>query len=368
MVDVVTSWLASGQPAILNGIVVSPRRLDDLSPIPLLASGEQALSVYLIDDKDNGWILKKFLPESQPDSGYVKAIQGLIPRKTGFESGFGRQVLQSSSVSGSGYCEAQFLTWIDGAILMPQVMAPTWAEVSTAIREGAAVLSRVEKLLLCQRLAETVGVLESTGLAHRDLSSTNLMMDTLNIEIHLIDWDSLYHASLPWPVNTTCGTRGYLAPFITVDTIEDAHASWQANSDRFAMTVLNVELLTASDGLSSSSGSSPHAGSQNRSGSSIDAMRQSLRRWFPAAVGFLDAALAARSFAECPSPSEWTELAERELSSSDQTTWDEATAQAVEVESLYTADYEPHFVEVNKSAFVKINLGYFVRAPMARGR
>ena len=64
MVDVITSWLGSGQPAILNDIVVRPRRLDDLSPMPLMASGEQSLLFYLIDDEDKGWILKKFLPET----------------------------------------------------------------------------------------------------------------------------------------------------------------------------------------------------------------------------------------------------------------------------------------------------------------
>ena len=298
----------------------------------------------------------------------MEAIQGLIPRKAGFESGVGRQVLRSLSASGSGYCGAEFLAWIDGSILMPQVISPTWAEVSTAIREGTVVISRVEKLLLCQRLGETVGLLESAGLSHRDLSSTNLMMDTLNIEIHLIDWDSLYHASLDWPINTTCGTRGYLAPFVTVDGIEDARATWQPNSDRFALTVLTVELLTASEGLSFSSGLPLQDDSQKRSGRSIDAVRESLRRSFPAAVELLNAALTARSFAECPSPSEWIDLAERELSRNDQTTWDEANAQAVEIESLYTADYQPHFVEVNKSAFVRINQGLFVGAPAANGR
>lgn len=345
MVEVITSWLESGQPAILNDVVVNPRRVDDLSPMPLIARGEQALSFYLIDDERKGWILKKFLPESQPDGAYVRAIQGLIPRKTGFESGFGRQVLRSPGEPGLGYSEAEFLAWIDGAILMPQVMSSTWAEISTAIREGTTVISRVEKLLLCQRLGETVGLLESAGLSHRDLSSTNVMMDILNVEVHLIDWDSIYHASLNWPINTTCGTRGYVAPFVTVAGIEDARSTWQHNADRFALAVLNAELLTAADG---------------QSFSGIDKAREILRRSFPAAVKLLDATLTANSFAECPGPTEWIDFAEGELSSSDQTTWDEAHAQAVDVESLYAAEYQPHFVEVNNSAFVRINQGAFV--------
>jgi len=56
------------------------------------------------------------------------------------------------------------------------------------------------------------------------------------------------------------------------------------------------------------------------------------------------------------------------LSSSDQSTWDEADAQAVEVESLYAADYELGLVEINQSAFVSMNQSALVRAPAARQR
>ena len=94
MVDVIQSWLGSGLYAVLNGIAVRPRRIDELSPMPMAARGEQASSYYLFDDEDRGWILKKFFRETQPDSVYVNAIQELIPQKPGFESGFGRQVLQ----------------------------------------------------------------------------------------------------------------------------------------------------------------------------------------------------------------------------------------------------------------------------------
>lgn len=363
MVDVIQTWLGSGQPAILNDVVVWPRRLDELSPAPLLATAEQASSYYLIDEENQGWILKKFFPETQLDSAYVEAIQGLIPKRPGFESGFERQVLQSSSASDFGYSAPEFLVWIEGAILMPQVMSPTWAEVAASIRERSAALSRVERLLLCRKLSEIVGLLESAGLAHRDLSGANVMMDPLNIEIHLIDWDSLFHASLELPANATCGTRGYVAPFVMVDGGLDVHATWQHNSDRFALTALNVELLTASAGLYVGSGIPLPDDSPDRSARSLEALRESLRRSFPGAVDLMVAAVAARSFVDCPSPSEWIDLAERELASSDQTTWDEASTQAAEVEELYTADYQPHFVKINKSAFVRINQGAFVRAP-----
>jgi serine/threonine protein kinase len=366
MVDVIQSWLGSGEYAVLNDTVVKPCRLDEMSPAPLMARGKQGSAYYLIDDQGESWILKKFFPETQPDNAYLETIQALVPRRPGFESGIERQVLRSSSVSGLGYSETEFLAWVEGAILMPQVMSPTWSEVAASIREGSAGLSRVERLLLCQKLSEMVGWLESAGLAHRDLSSTNVMLDSLNVEVHLIDWDSLYHASLEMPVNTTLGTDGYIAPFITTDGIEDPGATWQQNSDRFGLTVLNVELLLTTAGPSLSGSLPLQEDSPNPSGRSLDEARERLRRSFPAAVEFLNATLAARSFAECPSPSEWIELTEKELSTSEQTTWDEANAPAVEAASRYAADYEPHFVAVNTSAFVRINHAAFVRAPAAR--
>jgi serine/threonine protein kinase len=366
MVDVIESWLASGQYAVINDVAVIPRRLDDLSPVPLTTKGEQAFAYYLIDDLDKGWVLKKFFPETRPDDSYLDAIQTLIPERPGFESGFERDVLRSSSVSSTAYSQADFRTWIDGSILMPQVMVSSWADLSDSIRQGDAVLSRVERLLLCQKLAEIVGWLESAGLAHRDLSNTNVMMDALNIEIHLIDWDSLYHSTLEMPANTSCGTQGYIAPFVNDSGTGDIRTSWQENADRFALARLNVEIMVMGAGLSIREISIDQNELQNRTGKRLEAVRGSLRHISPTAVEFLDAAITARSFAECPSPSDWIELAERELASSGQTIWDRESSAAVEEEKIYAADYEPHFVEFNESAFVKIDRGAFVKAPAAR--
>jgi serine/threonine protein kinase len=332
----------------------------------MVSRGEQGSSYYLVDDDDNGWVLKKFFRETEPDNAYVEAIQAMIPEKTGFESGFGRKVLRTSSVSSLGYAHPDFQDWIDGTILMPQVTSPTWAELSVSIREGSAVLSRVERLLLCQKLSEMVGWLESAGLAHRDLSSTNIMMDVLNIEIHLIDWDSLYHSTLEMPPNTSCGTQGYIAPFVKDSGAAEVRASWQESADRFALAMLNVELRVIGAGLSIREMSIDQDELQNRAGKRLESVRTNLRHISPTAVELLDAAITARSFAECPSPTDWIELAETELASSGQNTWDRESSAAVDEEKIYAADYEPHFVEINGSAFVKIDRRAFVKAPAAR--
>jgi hypothetical protein len=362
MVDVIQSWLSSRQYAVLEGIAVMPRPLDDMSPAPLMTRGEQGSIYYLVDESHRGWVLKKFLPDTQPDRAYSAAIQSLIPGRPGFESGFERQVLQSSSVSSSAYADPEFQAWIDGAVLMPQAMSSTWANLAASIREGT-ILSRVERLLLCQKLSERIGWLESLGLAHRDLSSTNVLIDSLSIEIHLIDWDSLYHSTLAMPSNTNCGTNGYLAPFVKGAGSEGAQASWLENSDRFALAILNVEVLIMGSSFPPAGEVIDQDDIYHRSGRGLRAVRDTLRRTSLAAAGLFDEALAARSFAECPGPSDWIVRFETELINSRDSTWDDAIPAAAEDESMYAADYDPHFVKVNPSALVKIDQRAFVKAP-----
>ncbi|MFY9620637.1 MAG: serine/threonine-protein kinase [Pyrinomonadaceae bacterium] len=366
MVDIVQSWLSSRRYAVLEGIAFIPRAVDDMSPLPLATKGEQGTAYYLTDENGRGWVLKKFFPEAQPDPAYSSAVQLLIPGRPGFESGFERQVLESSSVSSSAYADPEFQAWIDGAVLMPQVMSTTWADLAASIRDGAN-LSRVERLLLCQKLSEKIGWLESVGLAHRDLSSTNVLIDGLNIEVHLIDWDSLYHPTLAMPSNAGCGTKGYIAPFVRVGS-EAAQSTWLENSDRFALAILNVELLSMAAKV-------PPAGEligqddiYLRSGKGLRAVRDSLRHTFVRAVELMDAAIAARSFVECPNPSDWVDRIETELTNSRHSTWEEENASTAQSQAIYAADYEPHFVRINPSAFVNIDERAFVKAPAGGSR
>jgi len=361
MVDVIQSWLSSRRYALLEGVAVMPRPVDDMSPAPLMTKGEQGSTYYLVDESQKGWVLKKFFPDTQPDRAYSEAIQSLVPGRPGFESGVERQMLESSSVSSSAYADPDFQAWIDGAVLMPQVMSTTWAELAASIREGTT-LSKVERLLLCQKLSEKIGWLESVGLAHRDLSGTNVLIDSLNIEIHLIDWDSLYHPTLVMPSNATCGTTGYLAPFVKGAGSEGAQATWLENSDRFALAILNVEVLIMGSKFPPAGEVIDQDDIYHRSGRGLRVVRDTLRRTSLAAAELFDEALAARSFAECPGPSDWIVRLETELINSRDSTWDERIPAAAEDESIYAADYDPHFVKVNRSALVKIDQRAFVKA------
>lgn len=362
MTDVMHAWSGTGRQAVIDGVALRPRTADASSTVPLVTRGGRSLVYHLVDDNDAGWMLKKFLPGREPGRAYLGEMRALIPDRPGFESGFGQKVLDDLSVSASAYCEPEFRSWVGGAVLMRQVISPTWAELALSIREGAQVLSRVERLFLCARLSEKLEWLESAGLAHRDLSSTNVMIDPLNAEVHLIDWDGLFHATLPPPLNAAPGTEGYSAPFAGGS---GAAPAWQEHSDRFGLTILNAEILSVNAG-------SPRAGEgglfdqkdlDKRAGGTVSEIRGDLQRHFPGAAGLLDAALAARSYEECPSPTDWLNLTNRELPNSAQDVWGEEGSPDEDARSIYAAPYEPHFVEVNCAAFVRVDRKAFVKAP-----
>jgi serine/threonine protein kinase len=365
MADVMHAWSGTGQQAILNEVALKPRTVDTLSTAPLMSRGTQSWVYYLVDDNDEGWVLKKFLPGRQPDTAYLREIQALVPNRPGFESGFARKILDDLSVSATAYCEPEFKSWISGTVLMRQVVSPAWAELADSIRQGAKVLSRVERLFLCAKLSEKIEWLESVGLAHRDLSSTNVMVDPLNVEVHLIDWDNLFHSTLP-PSNALAGTDGYIAPFAGAS----GRQNWQENSDRFGLTILNAEILSADAGspLTGEGGLFDQEDLRNRAGRTVLEVFNRLQHHFPAAAEILDAALIARSFEKCPGPTDWLNLINRELPNSAQAVWGEESSPVEEKQSVYAPAYEPHFVRVNSSALVRVNRKALVKAPLSQQR
>lgn len=312
------NWLGSGEYALLDNIALLPRSSGSSSTEPMAIESEEGFAYFLIDKVGRGWILKKFVAGQEPDRFYVDAIQALIPRMPGFESGFGRKILRSASVSRAAFCNGEFRAWIDGTVLMPQVVSPTWCEMADSISDGSVGLSTVQRLLLCCRLSKMVGCLESAGIAHRDLSSRNILIDLLNLELHFIDWDNLYHDTLTMQCHATFGTNGYIAPFVTVNGVQDVQSTWREKSDRFALAVLNCELLAVRAGslIVEDGGLLKQNDIDNRSGATLFNVRDGLSHTFPGAVKFLDASLNASSFPECPSPTDWSMVAEMRLRTS----------------------------------------------------
>lgn len=306
MEDEIQTWLRSGEYALLDGIALAPRSAGPLPTAPLVNESEEGFAYFLIDRTGRGWVLKKFVAGQEPHPAYVDGIQTLVPKRQGFESGFDRKILRSSSVSRTAFWNREFQAWIDGTVLMPQVLSPAWSEFADSIRDGSKALSTVERLLLCRNLSEMVGCLESAGVAHRDLSTNNVLIDPANMELHFIDWDNLYHAALTMQSQATFGTNGYIAPFVR-SGMENLHLTWREKSDRFALAVLNSEFLVIKAGsLRVEDGGLLEQNDINkRFGGTLFEVREALCHTFPVAVRLFDVAFDAGGFAECPSPADW---------------------------------------------------------------
>lgn len=308
--DVAQRWLLSKKYASIEGIALLPRENTILRDDPLVFARGQAKAFYLYDDIKQVWILKKFLPGRSPNAQYIKAIQALIPQHTGFESGYQRKVLSRASVTEASSPAADFAAWIENTILMPFVKGSDWAYIADKVRDGTISLTPPQRLLLCKHLSQKVCLLESNQLSHRDLSSTNIFIDTNTWNVHLIDWDSIYHPSLNIPSNTTFGTTGYIAPFVKVNGTEDPRITWTHGADRFSMAMLNIEFLSIdrNSPLTGDGGILSQDEIYSLGGSGINKIADSLRQNFPHALTLFDRSLRAKNFKECPSPDEWMSL------------------------------------------------------------
>jgi serine/threonine protein kinase len=305
-VNVATEWLRSGETASLDGIDLVPLPYGDGTSLPVSIARGQATAYVLADRQNRGWILKKFLPGRDPELAYVRAIRGLVPLEGGFESGSQRRVLTPQGV-GRGFGTPEFNEWIDKTILMPRVSGMDWLALGDAIRSGTITLSDDARFALCRNLVRRVRALDNRGLAHRDLSITNVFIDPATWDVHLIDWDALYHGTLAFPANTNVGTPGYIAPFVNTAAGEDARKNWCEFADRFAMALLCAEFLVLGRDSDSThdGGLFEQSDLYSRRGPTLRKVRAGLIFRYATISRLVDRAFEAKTFAACPSPDEW---------------------------------------------------------------
>lgn len=291
------NWYSMGRVQLRP--VAHPRMPD--SPLSIIRG--QAEAFFFEAPDGSRWILKKFHGTREPEWAYSRRIARLLPKQRGFESGFRRRFIRKKALGGLPPSLAQ---WAEGAILMPRLTGVDWACLADQVREGVLGLHRTQRLALCRNLATLVRALEARGTSHRDLSCGNVFIDPASLDVHLIDWDSLYHASLAMPANTTCGTAGYTAPFAWVDGNPHAEPLWNPHSDRFALAITCVEFLVMHRGAPSQEdgGLFPQEELTARRGRSLDLVLTLLGE-FPPAVSLFQAALHAPDAASCPSPDDW---------------------------------------------------------------
>lgn len=303
----VDSWLICERAYRIANLKVRPMAHPRMPDQPMQSARGQATAYYIVDDNQTQWILKKFHRGCELERQYSRTIASLLPPVNGFESGVRRQVLDRASMKRG--IPNGLRDWLDGVVMMPRIAGSDWSSIADRLRSGRLVLSENQRHALGRGLASLVQQLEMNGLAHRDLSSGNVMIDPQSLGVHLIDWDSLYHASLSMPPNTTCGSLGYIAPFVTRGGGGgDAVATWNPQGDRFALALLCVEFLVVSPDteLAGDGGMFVQEHLDRRQGPSIDVARRKLADIAPQALRLFDQALGAHNAAACPSPDEWS--------------------------------------------------------------
>lgn len=91
--QVMEYWLNSHRNAIIYMFSLKPLEHNLLKGKPLSSIKGQAEVFFLIDDKGNMWILKKFHSARSPDRKYLSKISSLLPNYNGFACGKDRYVL-----------------------------------------------------------------------------------------------------------------------------------------------------------------------------------------------------------------------------------------------------------------------------------
>jgi hypothetical protein len=277
-------------------------------------------AVYFLRQQPHGsvWLLKKFSPSRRPSDEYLARVQECLPGGIEFFTCTQRRFLSADLVDGrySPYRAPEFAAWLEGTLLMPKVPGTSWSVVADSLRSGEVDLTLAQRLRAAANLADCVGRLETAGCCHRDLSGSNVFLAD-DARIFVIDWDSLWHAQLPYQANTTVGTAGYIAPFTRSPTGDwDALRSWRPYADRYALAILIAEILLVSTALSDAQEDSTlfaQAQLEHPDGEFIRTQTDRLMQISIAVGQLFNEAVHAPSFDACPAPARWEAALRRRL-------------------------------------------------------
>ncbi len=193
------------------------------------------------------------------------------------------------------------------AVLMPWVTGQTWLE----ILYPRSVLSKAQSYAMATALTKSLARMEFWGIAHCDLSNTNVLLTQQPVSLGFVDVEGMFAPGLPKPTVLTVGSPGY------------AHRSapaelWGPESDRFAGAVLLAEMLgwcdpsvrrQAYDATYFNPDEMPKSSSNGAANRRLEVLMESLKRNWGAPVGdAFGRAWESSSLAECPPMAEWDGL------------------------------------------------------------
>ncbi len=296
-------WFSSSRPATIGDRAILLKANPQLPHTPLVISKGQAACYPASATDGTQWLLKSFLPAKKPQADYIAATANCIPQSSTFRSGWERSILSKQSLTKANGCywSKELGAWLNGVILMPRLQGDQWGSILNDLVDDAMQLDAMGRIAIARQLAGAILRLELAEVSHRDLSPGNILVDIPHGEIHLIDWDSLYHPKLQFQPNTTMGTEGYMAPWI-----QESEASWCFGADRFALAICIGEILTVRSGDELRGDGSWFRQSDigHNNARYID-MRDRLRDIAGDLEDLFVATWNASAFDVCPSPADW---------------------------------------------------------------
>jgi formylglycine-generating enzyme required for sulfatase activity len=194
-------------------------------------SGRRGTVYQLLDQAGDAWALKVFQPQYRE------------PRL----AGQAEQIRAFASLPGLIVGDRKVLTSTQNvelirkhmdlayAVLMPWVPGQTWMEM---VFTKQALISD-QSYRIAQTLLRTLTRMEELGIAHCDLSGSNIIIGS-GESIELVDLEELFTPGLTRPKALPGGSPGYahrMAP----------EGLWNENADRFSGAILLAEILGWSD-------------------------------------------------------------------------------------------------------------------------
>jgi hypothetical protein len=309
--DALRHWLGSNRTTRICGSDFRPLSSPHLVGAPLCIQKGQGMVVFLEQvPQGHTWLLKLFTPGRRPTDDYLRGVERCLPGSRAFVACTQRRLLtrEHLDLRASAYQNPALIDFVAGGILMPKALGIAWGLMADDLREGTRQIPLSRRLELSLALAHCIELLEAAWCSHRDLSATNVFVDEQG-GVCLIDFDCVYHPDLPFQVNTTVGTLGYVAPFLkATGGHPDPMASWCYGADRFSLAVLVTELLLTGPALGQ-----PQEDGALFSQAQIDEpgnyfVREIIDRLHglskPCGL-LLERAFGSATFQECPSPQEW---------------------------------------------------------------
>jgi len=295
-----------GQELIIEGVPYHVAEHPSAPSLPYGQEGRQAVVYQLIDQEGTKHALKVFKSRYR-----VPALVSLADRLEHFSRLPGLSVCCRTVLSarrhGDLLRQHPDLTY---AVLMPWIEGPTWMQVMLEKR----ALPAQQSLDLARSLAEVLAAMEEQGLAHCDLSASNLLLpgleDVEGLPVALVDVEQFYGPGLERPELLPGGSPGYAhkrAP----------KGLWSSSADRFGGAVLLSEMLGWCDSRVREAAWGENyfdPSEMQQDGDRYRVLAELLsERWGDRVLGLFDAAWRSEVLADCATFGEWLVTLPREV-------------------------------------------------------